>query len=300
MKDVIAIIVTFNRLNMLKRCIYNLSVQNLDCDILVVDNCSTDGTEKYIKSKCNNTDIHYYNTGKNLGGAGGFNIGIRLAAKYNYKFVWLMDDDCIPLENALQKFIEYEDKNTNKYGFLSSKVLWKDNSICKMNIQREEMYSKVSNFESDVVSITMASFVSLFVPMRIIRDVGLPIKEFFIWTDDWEFTRRISRKYKCFLLNNSIVKHYSNDNEGANIVNASIDKLERFNYLYRNDVYLYKREGIRGGLYEIIRLLSHIAKICMHSNNKFKRIKIVLCSSIAGLFFNPAIELLSVDCVDEN
>ena len=291
-KKVVAIIVTFNRLELLRLCIKKVLNQSYLCDVLIIDNCSTDGTDKYIKEYySHNKRIFYYKTDKNLGGAGGFNIGIRMAVNLNYDFVWIMDDDCIPLKNTLQEFMAYDKNSKEEYGFLSSKVLWKDNNICKMNIQRQKVYFKVKDFKSDKVKISMASFVSLFISVNIIKKVGLPIKDFFIWTDDWEYTRRISLKYPCFLLNKSIVVHYCNDNVGANIENATEERMPRFKYLYRNDVYLYRREGVKGFLYEILRICWHIIRVIVFAKNKkLKKLKIIVFSSIKGLFFHPTIE----------
>ena len=38
----------------------------------------------------------------------------------------------------------------------------------------------------------MASFVSLFIPSHVVYDVGLPIREFFIWADDLEYTTALT------------------------------------------------------------------------------------------------------------
>ena len=78
MNKVAAVVVTYNRIELLKECLGALEKQNYPCDILVVDNASTDETEKYIsliKSKYDN--LYYKNTGANIGGAGGFNFGMR-------------------------------------------------------------------------------------------------------------------------------------------------------------------------------------------------------------------------------
>ena len=297
MKKVAVVVVTYNRIVLLKECLEALEKQSYPCDILVVDNASTDGTEEYIrtiKNKCKN--LYYKNTGANIGGAGGFNFGMRWAVKDRYEYVWVMDDDCIAQPITLEKFIDTDSNLGGNYGFLSSKVLWKDNNICTMNIQRETMFSNVKSFNKPLCNIVMASFVSLFIPVRVIKEIGLPIKEFFIWTDDWEYTRRISRKYPCYLVNDSIVVHKSLSNLGANIANDSIDRLNRYFYLYRNDVYLYKREGIKGFLYEVIRLSLHIFRIFMNGkNNKFKRLKYVFNGTKAGLKFNPKIEYVEYD-----
>lgn len=189
-QQVAAIVVTYNRKKLLKECIKSLLEQTAKPDIYIIDNNSTDGTVNYIAKYIDDNSINYVNTGKNLGGAGGFQYGIKMVAQKDYDFVWIMDDDCIPTKNALNEFLKADIKLNHDYGFLSSKTLWTDNTLCTMNIQRRTLTKNVSDFSSELIPVTLASFVSLFVPVSVIKKVGLPIKEFFIWTDDWEYTRR--------------------------------------------------------------------------------------------------------------
>lgn len=292
-KRTAAIVVTYNRKELLKENIESLLAQTYkdDLDIIVINNASTDGTEEYISDYINRKAVIHINTGANLGGAGGFQYGIRYAAENGYDFAWVMDDDCMPAPNALEVFYKWNQKLNGKYGFLSSKVLWKNGEICKMNVQRKTVTKNVTDFSKKLIRVEMASFVSLFIPISVVRKVGLPIKEFFIWTDDWEYTRRISREYPCFLTTNSVVVHKSSSNIGASIVSESVDRLDRFNYLYRNDVYLYRREGIKGFIYEAVRLTSHIIKILLKApDNKLKRIGYVVRGTKNGLSFEPSIE----------
>lgn len=185
-----------------------------------------------------------------------------------------MDDDCMPQTNALEELLNADKKLNHQYGFLSSKVLWKDEKICTMNVQRKTLTKNVTNFSSELVPITMASFVSLFIPLETIKKEGLPIKEFFIWTADSEYTRRISLNQNCYLVNNSIVIHKSNSNIGANISNDSLNRLDRYNYLYRNDVYLYRREGLTGFMYEFARLIFHSLRVILKAPNyKLQRLQ---------------------------
>ena len=223
-------------------------------------------------------------------GAGGFNFGIREAYKLGCDYMWIMDDDCIVNKDTLEKLLEADQRLNGQYGFLSSKVLWKDNTICTMNIQKKKFSSWLKNFDKNVQPIAMASFVSLFIKNSVVEQVGLPIKEFFIWTDDWEYTRRISRKYKCYYIANSIVTHKSKENKGANI--ATVDeRLERFKYLYRNDVVLYRREGIKGWILLYIRLGIHTFRILKSDkSNKRERIEIIRNAIKEGKNFFPKIE----------
>lgn len=297
-KKTAAIVVTYNRKELLLQNIEALLKQTMrnQLEIVIIDNASTDGTVEAIKRYVDTGEIIYINTGSNLGGAGGFQYGIRYAAEHDYEFVWVMDDDCIPRENTLEKFYEADQILKGDYGFLSSKVLWKDLSICSMNIQRETLTKNISKFDQKILPIVMASFVSLFIKISVVKKVGLPIKEFFIWTDDWEYTRRISRTYPCYVVTDSIVIHKSTSNIGANIYSDSYDRLSRYKYLYRNDVYLYRREGVRGAIYEVFRLSGHIVKVIFKAeDHKFERIKLIIKGTISGLDFNPNIELVDVD-----
>lgn len=297
MNHIVAVVVTYNRKELLKECIENLLLSDTKCDILVVDNHSTDGTEKSIYEYIQRKDIVYWNTGSNLGGAGGFSYGIRKAIEMGYDYVWLMDDDCMVHRDTLTEFVKAHNKIVNerneKYGFLSSKVLWKDGQICQMNVQRYPLTQNIKDFSQNLQPAYMASFVSLFVSAEIIKEMGLPIKEFFIWSDDWEYTRRISRRYPCFVVTSSEVTHKSASNIGAKIESDSKERLDRYKYLYRNDVYLYRREGIKGFTYETGRIIAHCLRVIFKSkDSKMDKLKIIIGSTIKGFSFKPEIEFV--------
>lgn len=298
MNDTIAaVVVTYNRKKLLLENIEALLGQTIKnkISIIIIDNNGTDGTYESLASLIENQSIIYINTGANLGGAGGFQYGIRYATERGYDFVWVMDDDCIPTRNAAEELYKAYQQLDGTCGFLCSKVLWKDQSICTMNVPRATMYHNVIDFDTPMVPCVMASFVSSFVPITVIKKVGLPIKEFYIWTDDWEYTRRISREYPCYLVNTSIVIHKSNANIGANIASESVERLDRYNYLYRNDVYLYRREGFLGFCYECIRLLYHSLLVLRSTQpHKWLRIRTIWAATLKGLSFNPPIEYVNM------
>ena len=138
---VAGVIVTYNRKKLLLESIEAMLHQTKsDClDIIVVDNNSSDGTvvalDKYIRSN----EIIYRNTGANLGGAGGFQYGIRYAVESGYDYIWLMDDDCIPSENALEELLRADMELNN-----TDKVI-KSLEIQQMNRETNTIGSKVNN-----------------------------------------------------------------------------------------------------------------------------------------------------------
>ncbi|MBQ0083569.1 MAG: glycosyltransferase family 2 protein [Clostridiales bacterium] len=293
---VAAIVVTFNRKTDLLRNIEALKNQVFDnLDILVIDNASTDGTADALKDYIEQDEIKYYNTGSNLGGAGGFNYGMRIAAELGYEFLWIMDDDCLPDPLALDYLIGADEALGGNYGFLSSVAYWKDGSICNMNIQKTSLRHKICDYESDLMPVIMATFVSAFFPLASVKEFGLPIKEFFIWSDDLEYTRRISRKKPCYAVTKSRVLHDMKSNDKVNIATDSPERLSRYAYLYRNEVYLYRREGIKGILYLCTRVAFHILKAFRAKDNKLGRVKVILKSFFKGWKFKPEIEYINAE-----
>lgn len=303
MKHIAAVVVTYNRKDLLMLCIDRLLQQDLtkikqlypdttyDLDILIVDNASTDRTQEQLQPLAASSLITYYNTGSNLGGAGGFNFGMRKAVEAGYDYVWVMDDDCLAHPDALEELLLADHKLQEDYGFLSSKALWKDGSICTFNVQRHPLTKSITDFDKEIQPATLASFVSLFVPSKVILELGLPIKDFFIWSDDWEFTRRISKQFSCYVVGTSVVDHYSQNNGKGNVALDSPERIERYLLAYRNDVYWYKKEGIKGYSYLLSRALYHTLLVLLRSDSKKGlRLKTILRGNIEGFSFNPDIE----------
>ncbi len=290
MNNIAAVVVTYNRRELLLENIEHLLAQSRPADILIIDNNSTDDTCARLQPYILSGKINYINTGENLGGAGGFSFGINEAVRRGYEYVWVMDDDCMPTEDALKELMAADEALGGNYGFLSGKVLWKDGSVCVMNVQRRTLTRPLKKFDEKYIPVVMASFVSLLIKTSVVRELGLPIKEFFIWTDDWEYTRRISRRYPCYVVSDSVVVHKSQSNIGANIASDSLDRLDRYTYLYRNDVYLYSREGFKGFCYECARLTVHFFKILFKARGgRWKRIKTMFGGTKRGFKFKPQI-----------
>lgn len=335
--DTAAVIVTYNRKALLKECILALLGQSRSCDILVIDNHSTDGTGDMVRELMEaetiaNQRIIYKDTGSNLGGAGGFSYGIREAVELGYEYIWIMDDDCIPEPEALKELFAAADKlergnmkpeersaeraegaadpeaisKTKRtegtkavkpkeaYGFLASKALWTDGSICRTNVQRYPMARRVKDFESELVRVNYSSFVSMFFKSSIVRELGLPIKEFFIWSDDLEYTRRISMKYPCWLCNRSVVVHKCKGNYGINIAVELPERVDRYKYIYRNDVYVFRKEGLKGFLYVTVRDFYHVVKVLLTAKEgKLSKIRTIIGGTLSGLSFDPKIEYVN-------
>ena len=290
---VAAVVVTYNRRALLGACVECLLRQTFhDLSILIVDNASTDGTEDSLAPLVDAGKVLYVNTGANLGGAGGFQFGVRCAMGLGCDYLWLMDDDSMPEPTALEALLDAA-ADAGTFGYLSGKALWTDGSLCRMNVQRDLRLKNIADFSEPKIPSGAATFVSLLVPAEVVREVGLPIGEFFIWADDLEYTRRISRRYPCWVIPGSVTIHQCQTNNGGNIATDVPERIPRYRCAYRNEVYLYRREGLRGALHILARTPVHILRVLMKSNGrKWERIRTILGGTLEGLFFKPKIEYL--------
>lgn len=296
MKDIAicAVIVTYNRLELLKYTIENVLNQSRKVDeIIVINNASTDGTKEFLSTLREITTI---NLSTNIGGAGGFYEGIKYGVEKGYDYIWIMDDDTICTKCALEKMEEKIKYISNEsIGFLASNVLFKDNKPCIMNIPvTKEFWNEHS--DKGLIELEATSFVSVLISKEAICEVGLPIKEFFIWGDDFEYTRRISKKFKSYFVCDSIVHHYMNENKGVDILITSKERLFRYYYEFRNKYYIQKIQGKKHILRYYKYLLKTILKILFtKTDGRFKKLHIVIKGWINGIKFNPNIEYINIE-----
>lgn len=290
--NICCVIVTYNRKKLLVESIEAILSQNYRVnDILIIDNNSTDGTKEYLKQKNILNQIQYIKLDENIGGAGGFCAGIKKAIELGYDLFWVMDDDTIPSEDSLKNLIKAYENLDRKVGFLSSNVLWKDGTPCVMNLQKTKQIFN-GKLEQGLIEVETATFVSLLITKEAVLECGLPIREFFIWADDTEFTKRISQKFKNYLVIDSNVIHKMNSNVGANIV-IDDNRLDRYFYAFRNRMYIAKKSERKFLVKHMLGLINTFIEIILKSKTKkMKKISLVLKGSIIGIFFNPKIEFM--------
>lgn len=122
-RRILAVVVTYNRCELLKRCIDYLQLQTRSPDdIIVINNGSTDGTEAMLAAR----GVRCI-TQENLGSAGGWNRGIECAFNEDFDAVWLMDDDGYPDKEALNNL---DQELRSGVACVSSVVLCEDDSNC--------------------------------------------------------------------------------------------------------------------------------------------------------------------------
>lgn len=296
MKHIVAIVVTYNRCSLLLECIQALKNSEGEMDILIINNASTDNTEEICRTFSDDPGVKYYNTGKNLGGAGGFHYGIKKAYELGYSYFWLMDDDTIVEKNSLSAILTTAKNVGDNYGFISSLAQWIDGTPCVMNWHEiaSDWDKNKNEIAQGIVKIQCATFVSLFIRREVVEKVGLPIKQYFIWGDDTEYCYRISRQFPCYLSSQSVVLHKMQSNEGTNLLQMiDPNRIERIYYSIRNDCCTSKKRGFGQFLKFSKNWLKKLGAVLFKRNKyKCKKIKILLKGYFGGLFFNPKIDFV--------
>lgn len=281
-----AIVVTYNKKSDLVICIQSLLSQTESIDeILIVDNASTDGTLDHLveseifpcrsKStplthKISKTNLVYFNTGGNIGGAGGFSFGQKKAVERGHYYIWMMDDDAVPTSSCFRILKKVLDEkivdlvnplvvNVNSHEMLSFGLSQDVKSVSDAMAQKDHkgmIYGKANPFNGTLLT------------KNIVENVGFVKAEMFIWGDEVEYINRVvSKGYSCGTNVDSVIYHPASKTTYDSCLFGLISMVSKprqleMNY-YRNLGYLSRqnRAGfrklnffIKGFLYFLIKL----------------------------------------------
>ena len=211
-QSLVAVVVTHNRLDKLKAVIGRL-LDSPEAElraVVVVDNASSDGTGAWLAAQPDPRLVVVAST-ENLGGAGGFERGMRLASeRFDPDWMVVMDDDARPAPGALAAFHAADKTGCEA---IAAAVYFPDGRICEMNRPsvnpfwhrrvflrtlwrgRDGYHIPYSDYEeAEPRPIDLTSFVGLFLPRRAIREAGFPEGKLFLYGDDVIYTLRLRRR----------------------------------------------------------------------------------------------------------
>jgi rhamnopyranosyl-N-acetylglucosaminyl-diphospho-decaprenol beta-1,3/1,4-galactofuranosyltransferase len=301
---IVALIVTYNRLNLLQENLKATSTQTRKPDeIVVINNGSTDGTTEWLTQQPYTT----FRFVENKGCSAGFAYGIKKAYELGADWIWLMDDDTIPQPETLERLEATLHKlgpHQHQVGYLASKVLWTDGSIHSMNrciLHEEEkgkaLFPTLSNAGHTLIEY--GTFLSMLLSARAVEKVGLPFKDFFIWHDDIEYCLRINKAGLAGIyVPESTVIHATPRNYRNNVFKEPFGNAWKYKYGLRNQLVtkrLYKGERVFWT--QLIKRLIVWPFYIMQKRNtdRLPFIKVIWISSLSAIHFRPTIDWVSRD-----
>ena len=239
--SVTAVVVTYNRAALLAECLDAIAAQTYrPIRVVVVDNASTDDTETVLSQR---GDVDTVRLAFNTGGAGGFAAGIQAALAGGCDAVWLLDDDTIPQPDALAELVRarcsYQGATPS---VVASRVVWTDGRDHPMNTPRTLPGATRDALDAAAAvgarPVRSASFVSVLVDAGVAAERGLPVADYFLWNDDFEYTTRLIRGGVGLYVPTSVVVHKTRV-----FGSTDADPGDRFYWEVRNKVWMFTRSS---------------------------------------------------------
>ncbi len=303
MSRVIAVVLTYNRKELLKRCLEAIQHQTRPCDdVVVINNASIDGTLEMLESD-EYAGIHVYTLKKNVGAAGGFNAGFRMGYENGADHVWMMDDDVIPLPTALEELLEADtllEQKGLKRAYLLSTAYTEEGQVTNTpqpsDMRNQAGYpSWPQELEHGLAAVSSGTFVSILLPRRVLDEYGLPVSSMFIWGEDAEYTLRITREVPGYLVGSSKVAHIRHGGGTISIVKENNPvRINYYKNFVRNNIYIARKYKTRRRVVSIV-FKNFWLSGTMLVKGQFRKAYVVCMGVIQSFWFNPELESVDSD-----
>lgn len=292
MNQVCAVIVTYNRKELLIRNVDSILKQTTLADVLIYDNCSSDGTETLIREQNYDPRVIYIRANENTGGAGGFSHGIEEAYGRGYAYIWLMDDDGYSLnENTLGILVRHMEKFPQRKMMLNSLVLCNpseqggDDTLSFTLFGERKISAIPEKIVDGEIRGEISSFNSTLFSRKLVEEVGTVKAEFFIYGDDTEYLKRA--QLAGYELITVVESRYYHPDSGmgyrrifGKIVAMREQTLRNTYYYVRN--YMYIIRNYSGKKKALIHGIKVILKTFLYKKEKFRKLRVSWYGLIDG------------------
>ncbi|OCL87036.1 Galactofuranosyl transferase GlfT2 [Aliarcobacter thereius] len=302
--SVSAVLVTYgDRISYLEKVITKLEFIPEIENIIVVDNNSS----SFDKIAGNFKKLKWIRLNKNTGSSNGYKVGIKEAFfNTNCNFIWLLDDDNLPDDDALNILIKkyYEKKmidnnemiavQSRRPNYSGQQIHYIDNSQLNYNdflgFSIRNIIKKIKNYKSLTnticnceIKVDYTQYGGILLSRRIIEIIGFPNGIFFLYSDDAEYTYRITNSGGIiYIVNDSIVKDidfsWNNTSNKKNLLPILTDGNEfRVYYSVRNQIYFQKNFLVNNNIIFFLNGISYfsilfILSLVFFKLNRFKTI----------------------------
>lgn len=253
---VYAVVLNFNGFDDSERCICSLKESIYpNLKIVIVDNLSNDLSG--VKLKDTFPELPVIFTNKNMGYAGGMNLGAKFALKNNADLILLTNNDVVFTKNFLQPLLATI-STKEKIGIVSPKILYLND--------KKTIYSAGADFKvflggaynpyrgkpahkfgNQLREITFADGSCLLVKKDVFWKVGYLDEKYFMYFEDLDFSEKVRKYFKIYFVPDSIVYHKTG--AGSNWSNYS----SLYYYFYtRNRLIFFSNHNFLIKVYGII------------------------------------------------
>lgn len=282
--DFSCVIVTYDRLNKLKQTLrYYDALEFFPKNVIIVDNASNIDTKVYLdnwQNKKGNFNKFVIHLPQNIGGSGGFHVGMKKAMQLVPDWIFVGDDDAYPKADCFKIINNFFKKNKN---FTEKNIaavctsVYEENQVSKSHrrvIKNYGLFIKDMNVDEDKYSLEqfeldLFSYVGAAIRKDILFKVGLPEKDFFIYYDDTEHSIRVRSEGKVYCIPKAIMYH--DVKKRKEVVEIDWRKF----YSIRNKLVCYKlRFGMPAYSFALVEICKAFIKIGLNHNAVEFRLRI--------------------------
>lgn len=258
--NVSIIIVNYNTRDLLANCINSIYkfTKNITFEIIIVDNASTDGSQKYVKF--NFPQVILIESDENLGFGKANNLGVKDAKG---EFLFFLNSDTLLIENSIGKLFSFFLENENKLniGVLGSILVDENlesngygNSFPTCNKENRKNWNRIPflkhlfynptlktyDFENDYFEIDYVIGADMFLRKTLFDKVEGFYKNFFMYYEESDLQKRIQNLgFRQYIFTKTKIIHLE-EGSGKVIKNYSnrkriITHQSKVIYLKRND-----------------------------------------------------------------
>jgi len=223
------IITTYNRLELLKKAIESVHSQIIkDWELIVVNDCSSDGTKEYLDS-LNHPKINPIHNPKNLHKGGARNVGIDNCSG---EYVCFLDDDDYYLPHHLEVFENKMNEVGSNFGLMFTQPIsqYETGEIKKWLLQEYDGENPVAflfYYKNGVPTPRVC------IPLTVLK--SYPFNPNIRIAQDTELFMRIAADYPIYSLKeHTMVQVRHDDNSGSLKNNSGLDRLNGYKYIREN------------------------------------------------------------------
>lgn len=204
-ETVAVVVVTYNRAHLLRGMLTGLAALRRPPEaVIVVDNASTDDTASVLEA-VEDLPLQVIRSEDNLGGAGGFHLGMEAAFQQGYDRIWLMDDDVVPAPDCLETMLAVPTERADclmavredRSGRLVEKAATSFDLRNPLRIKPKTAMVETEFGSRDrmpeLVELHNVAFEGFLVRRRVVQEIGLPDPGYFIFYDDVDYALRARR-----------------------------------------------------------------------------------------------------------
>lgn len=231
------VIVTFNGIKWIDKCLTSVLNSSIPVSVIVVDNCGTDDTVKFIKA--NFSEIILLEQNENFGFGKANNIGIKMAYESGANYVFLLNQDAWVETDTIEKLVLAHQKEP-EYGVISPIHLNGKGDALDYNFSNyiipsncKYIYSDIflKSIEDKIYKISFVNAAAWLVSRECIEKIGGFNPSFYHYGEDDNYIQRLKfHAFKVGVLATSTICH---DRETPNE-----------NFHFKNEKLLYKRKII--------------------------------------------------------